>query len=131
MHDYLSLLNIHVMKHLLQKLLLLIFLTGSTGLLSSTISAQGSINSCQIFYDELSPYGNWMNSPQYGYVWVPNVAPGFTPYGTNGYWAYTEDGWTWISNYAWAGRHSIMADGILMIFMGLSGYPVMNGDQVG
>ena len=57
--------------------------------------------SFQVFYDDLSPYGDWIETPNYGYVWVPNVAPGFSPYGTNGYWVYTEYGWTWVSTYAW------------------------------
>jgi hypothetical protein len=57
--------------------------------------------SFQMFYDQLSPYGMWVNSPAYGYVWVPTVAAGFEPYSTNGYWAYTEWGWTWVSLYDW------------------------------
>jgi hypothetical protein len=57
--------------------------------------------SFQVFYDDLSPYGTWVNSPNYGYVWIPNVDPGFTPYATNGYWVFTDDGWTWVSNYPW------------------------------
>ena len=63
-------------------------------------SAQVSV-SFQVFYDDLSPYGNWVDNPNYGYVWVPDVSPGFTPYGTNGYWAFTEAGWTWVSEYPW------------------------------
>lgn len=54
----------------------------------------------QQFYDELSPYGNWINYPGQGYVWVPNV-PSFRPYATNGQWVYTNLGWTWVSNYNW------------------------------
>jgi len=64
-------------------------------------SAQGGYVSFQVFYDDLSPYGMWINNPDYGYVWVPNVAPGFTPYATNGYWVLTDEGWTWVSNYSW------------------------------
>ncbi|MDE1192440.1 MAG: hypothetical protein PW786_09915 [Arachidicoccus sp.] len=52
------------------------------------------------FYTQLSPYGQWVNDPSYGRVWVPNVSS-FQPYSTNGYWSYTNFGWTWISNYAW------------------------------
>ena len=63
-------------------------------------NAQVSV-SFQIFYDDLSPYGNWIENPDYGYVWIPNVDAGFTPYGSNGYWVYTEFGWTWVSNYPW------------------------------
>ncbi|MCX6252330.1 MAG: hypothetical protein NTX61_16480 [Bacteroidetes bacterium] len=64
-------------------------------------TAQGGSVSFQVFYDELSPYGTWVDNPDYGYVWVPNVAPGFSPYATNGYWVFTDDGWTWVSNYSW------------------------------
>ncbi|TWI96679.1 hypothetical protein JN11_03791 [Mucilaginibacter frigoritolerans] len=55
----------------------------------------------QVFYDELSPYGQWIDYPNYGYVWQPNVDPDFRPYETNGYWAYSDYGWTWVSNYSW------------------------------
>ena len=55
----------------------------------------------QIFYDNLSSYGHWINNPQYGYVWIPEVAPGFMPYATAGHWVYTEYGWTWASEYPW------------------------------
>jgi len=52
------------------------------------------------FYNQLSPYGAWVNMAPYGPVWVANV-PNFQPYSTNGYWAYTNYGWTWVSNYSW------------------------------
>ena len=57
--------------------------------------------SFQMFYDELSPYGQWMDDPEYGYVWAPNVGNDFRPYYTNGRWVMTEYGNTWISNYNW------------------------------
>jgi hypothetical protein len=57
--------------------------------------------SYQSFYDQLSPYGNWINYPGYGYVWMPNAGPDFRPYSTNGNWIYTDAGWTWASNYSW------------------------------
>ena len=63
------------------------------------VSAQGATVSFQVFYDELSPYGTWIDTDEYGYVWVPDVASGFKPYSTNGYWVFTNEGWTWISNY--------------------------------
>jgi hypothetical protein len=55
----------------------------------------------QTFYDELSPYGSWVNYPAYGYAWVPNADAGFSPYSTNGNWIYTSYGWTWNSGYEW------------------------------
>ena len=36
--------------------------------------------SYQVFYDELSPYGSWVDYPSYGYVWVPRVTGDFQPY---------------------------------------------------
>src|SRR5690606_14132656 len=55
----------------------------------------------QTFYDELSPYGNWIEYPGYEHVWSPNVEGDFRPYLTNGNWEYTTDGWAWASNYDW------------------------------
>ncbi|MDP4250367.1 MAG: hypothetical protein Q8918_09705 [Bacteroidota bacterium] len=67
----------------------------------NTSRAQGSV-SFQVFYDQLSPYGSWVNYNQYGYVWIPtSVSVGFRPYGSSGHWVFTEDGWTWISDYSW------------------------------
>ena len=57
--------------------------------------------SIQVFYDELSPYGNWIDYPDYGYVWQPNVDTDFRPYVSNGTWVYSDYGWTWVSNYSW------------------------------
>jgi hypothetical protein len=70
-------------------------------LMPKHISAQNTTVSFQVFYDELSPYGTWINDPNYGYVWAPNAVSTFAPYSTNGYWIYTDYGWTWVSNYAW------------------------------
>jgi hypothetical protein len=56
----------------------------------------------QTFYDAMSPYGQWVNNPQYGYVWQPTAVAGdFSPYLTGGHWAYTDYGWTWVSDYDW------------------------------
>ncbi|HEY4965245.1 MAG TPA: DUF6600 domain-containing protein [Puia sp.] len=57
--------------------------------------------SYQSFYDQLSPYGSWINYPGYGYVWMPDAGPDFRPYSSNGSWIYTDAGWTWASNYSW------------------------------
>ena len=54
----------------------------------------------QQFYNDLSPYGNWVYYGNYGYVWVPGVA-NFRPYYSNGHWVYTDYGWTWVSDYTW------------------------------
>jgi hypothetical protein len=62
--------------------------------------SQGQGITYQQFYNDLSPYGNWINYPGYGYVWMPGVS-GFRPYYSNGRWAYTNYGWTWVSDYSW------------------------------
>lgn len=72
-----------------------------TMLPNTSVQAQGQFVDYNMFYNELAPYGNWYNDPQYGYVWQPNVDPNFRPYYTNGHWAMTEYGNMWVSNYAW------------------------------
>ncbi|QBZ96675.1 DUF6600 domain-containing protein [Flavobacterium sangjuense] len=82
------------------KISLFLLLLHFTLLLPQRNTAQTSV-SFQVFYDNLSPYGSWMQTSAYGYVWIPRVAVGFSPYHTGGYWVYTDYGWTWYSNYAW------------------------------
>lgn len=67
----------------------------------SSVNAQGRNVSLQVFYDELSYHGDWVNNPDYGYVWRPNVGNDFRPYYTNGRWLMTEYGNTWVSDYSW------------------------------
>ncbi len=62
---------------------------------------QQNETSFQVFYNELGPYGRWIEYPGEGYVWSPNVDPSFQPYATNGHWVYTDQGWTWVSDYNW------------------------------
>ena len=57
--------------------------------------------SFQVFYDELSPYGDWVKDARHGYVWLPAVREDFHPYGSDGHWVMTEYGNTWVSNYDW------------------------------
>jgi hypothetical protein len=64
-------------------------------------SAQQDNVSFQAFYDALSPYGQWVDYKDYGYVWIPDVGPDFAPYSTDGYWVLTDYGWTWVSDYEW------------------------------
>jgi DNA segregation ATPase FtsK/SpoIIIE-like protein len=59
------------------------------------------------FYDDLAPYGNWVERPSYGWAWRPRaVASTWRPYAA-GHWAWTDEGWTWISDepYGWATYH--------------------------
>ncbi len=55
------------------------------------------------FYDELAPYGQWVDC-SYGQCWVPaRVSADWQPY-TNGQWVYTDYGWTWMSDDPWGGN---------------------------
>ena len=73
------------------------------GLMVSQKATAESYNgvSFQVFYDELAPYGDWVRDARHGYVWLPAVEQGFHPYGTQGHWAMTEFGNTWVSYYDW------------------------------
>ena len=55
------------------------------------------------FRDALAPYGQWMDDPNYGTIWMPNpsvVGGDFQPYQTAGHWVYDSD-YTWVSDYDW------------------------------
>ena len=65
-----------------------------------TLAQQGYV-SFQVFYDQLSPYGQWVNYSNYGYVWIPDAGSDFVPYSSGGHWILTDYGWTWVSDYSW------------------------------
>jgi hypothetical protein len=53
--------------------------------------------SADFFYNTLTPYGEWVDVGDYGACWHPTgVDADWVPY-TDGYWAYTDAGWTWVS----------------------------------
>lgn len=55
------------------------------------------------FYDSLAPLGEWSKVGGYGYVWHPSdVDADWSPY-SDGYWSYTDAGWTWVSYEDWGG----------------------------
>ena len=64
--------------------------------------AQDVTVSYQNFYDELAPYGQWIDDPYYGNVFVPAVGNDFRPYASDGYWASTEYGNMWVSDQPWS-----------------------------
>lgn len=72
----------------------------SSGRQYDVVQSPGIV-SFQLFYDELHPYGQWVDYNRYGYVWVPDVRGDFMPYSTNGRWVLTDYGWTWLSGYRW------------------------------
>ena len=85
--------------------------------LSALPQAKADEVSIDFFYDNLAG-GNWIEVEGYGYGWQPDIAlsdPNWRPY-TDGYWAYTDYGWTWISyeDFGWAtyhyGRWAYLAD---------------------
>lgn len=58
-------------------------------------------------YEDLDRNGRWLNDPQYGQVWAPNVGPGWAPYQA-GSWVWEDYyGWTWVSYdpWGWAPYH--------------------------
>ncbi len=90
------------MKKILFALTMLAFV------LSALPQARADDVSVDFFYNNLSG-GNWIEVADYGYGWQPDVAvndPNWRPY-ADGYWAYTDDGWTWISyeDFGWAAYH--------------------------
>ena len=53
------------------------------------------------FIDKLSPYGNWLWTDEYGWVWQPDgLGDDWRPF-TYGHWVYSDYGWTWISHFPW------------------------------
>jgi FecR protein len=52
--------------------------------------------------EDLDENGDWQNTPDYGYVWVPSaVAVGWAPY-SYGHWAWVSPwGWTWVDDAPW------------------------------
>jgi len=56
------------------------------------------------FYNDLSPYGTWVDLPGYGWCWQPRtvvVNHDWRPYCDGGHWVNTDAGWCWQSDYSW------------------------------
>src|SRR4051812_15338899 len=59
------------------------------------------------FEQQLSPYGRWVDTPEYGRVWIPaNVGPDWQPY-ADGRWVSTAWGWSFAAPvpWGWAAYH--------------------------
>ena len=74
-----------------------------------TSTDDAAATSYDTFYRKLEPYGAWRETADYGYVWQPQQAQrsaDWRPY-TDGRWAYTDAGWTWVSEepFGWATYH--------------------------
>jgi hypothetical protein len=68
---------------------------------------QGGGVDISFFYDQLSPYGDWVQSRAYGWVWLPfGIGVSWRPYAL-GHWVMTDYGWTWVSDepFGWATYH--------------------------
>jgi hypothetical protein len=89
------------MKSYIKILTLSLTLVLSAVIFPKQVKAQQEDVNFQIFYDQLSPYGQWVDYPNYGYVWIPDVGNDFVPYSTSGHWVLTDYGWTWMSDYDW------------------------------
>jgi len=89
------------MKSKIKILAICLSLLAFSVLFARQVSAQQSEVSFQVFYDQLSPYGQWVDYPNYGYVWIPDAGSDFVPYSTKGHWIMTDDGMTWVSDYNW------------------------------
>jgi hypothetical protein len=96
---------------------ILLVLTVLALVLPALPQARGDDVSVDFFYNNLQG-GNWIDVEGYGYGWQPDLAvndPNWRPY-ADGYWAYTDYGWTWISyeDFGWAtyhyGRWASLAD---------------------
>src|SRR3989454_839348 len=87
--------------------------------------ARGQEISVDYFYDNLSG-GNWIDVEGYGYGWQPDLAVNDQSWSHyyEGYWAYTDVGWTWVSyeDFGWAtyhyGRWARLADYGWVWFLG-------------
>jgi hypothetical protein len=86
---------------------ILIAITMSVLVLPAIERAGAAEVSVDFFYNNLND-GNWIEVGDYGYGWQPNAASNrnWRPY-ADGYWAYTDVGWTWVSyeDFGWATYH--------------------------
>ena len=51
--------------------------------------------------EDLDAYGHWINVPDYGPVWSPTVAGGWSPYRAGRWVSEPYWGWTWVSHEPW------------------------------
>jgi len=80
------------MKAINKNLILFLTILLATVIYPKQVDAQQSNVSFQVFYDQLSPYGQWINNATFGDIWYPNVESGFVPYSTGGHWVLTDYG---------------------------------------
>ena len=83
-------------------------LAGREALPFQSNEQQEPVGDYGMFYDQLSSYGSWYETPDYGYVWQPVVVSdsNWRPY-CRGRWICSDRGWTWVSDepFGWATYH--------------------------
>jgi hypothetical protein len=103
------------MKTTRNLLFALALLGGTAGAASARVTVEAGVNAGPgraavdfgVFYDNLAPYGNWVQRANYGWVWTPkDVASTWRPYQA-GHWVWSDEGWTWLSDepFGWATYH--------------------------
>ena len=118
------------MKTTLKILMLLLVLLLMTVVMARPSTPQQEEVSFQVFYDQLSPYGQWVDYANYGYVWIPDVGADFAPYSTSGRPTPNTAGPGFRTTNG-DGLRSITDDGITTIIMDGFGCPIPNGDHHG
>ena len=74
---------------------------GFAGKAEAAVFGPTTVVSVGVFYDNLAPYGRWVDTAPYGWCWVPEQVPVvWRPY-SDGYWVYTDFGWAWVSDEPW------------------------------
>jgi uncharacterized protein DUF6600 len=84
-------------------LLLSAVCTAGAALVSPEAHAYGPDVSISVsyFYNSLAPYGRWVDYSPYGWCWTPSgVGAEWRP-SSDGYWTYTDVGWTWVAYEPW------------------------------
>lgn len=97
-----------ITSQLMKRILLAITMLGLV-LPAMSQAKAGTDVSIDFFYDNIGSDGTWVEVADYGYCWQPSVALSnsrWRPY-SDGYWAYTDVGWTWVSyeDFGWATYH--------------------------
>jgi hypothetical protein len=63
--------------------------------------AEPAVITVENFFEPLEPYGRWIETVRFGWVWHPESMPGdWRPY-SYGHWECTEMGWMFVSEHPW------------------------------
>ena len=71
---------------------------------AAPVAAPASEVTVNQFYENLSPYGSWVEVEGYGRCWRPTMViydSTWQPYCDRGHWVYSDYGWYWNSDYSW------------------------------